>query len=135
MKNIAEILKNCPSGTKLYSPICGECEFLYIDGNYIYISTPYYMENLCFTKSGKYFHYSDGECLLFPSKENRNWSIFNKPKNLAEEFGKIINNMSDEELNQKLKELEHLHNVGPKADEYLNFLEENKPNFRKAMEE
>lgn len=36
--------------------------------------------------------------------------------------------MSDEELNQKLKELEPLHNVGPKADDYLAFLEENQKN-------
>lgn len=36
--------------------------------------------------------------------------------------------MSDEELNQKLKELEPLHNVGSKADDYLKFLEENKQN-------
>ena len=51
-----------------------------------------------------------------------------KEQNLAEEFRKILDNMSDEELNQKLKELEPLHNVGPKADDYLKFLEENKQN-------
>lgn len=45
-------------------------------------------------------------------------------KNLAEEFRKIIDSMSDEELERKLKELEPLHNVGPKADDYLEFLEE-----------
>lgn len=54
-----------------------------------------------------------------------------KEQNLAEEFRKIIDNMSDEELNQKLKELEHLHNVGPKADDYLAFLEENRQKFKK----
>lgn len=53
-------------------------------------------------------------------------------KNLAEEFRKRIDNMSDEELNQKLKELEPLHNVGPKADDYLEFLEENKQKFKKG---
>ena len=53
-------------------------------------------------------------------------------KNLAEEFRKIIDNMSDEELNQKLRELKPLHNVGPKADEYLEFLEENKQKFKKG---
>ena len=51
-------------------------------------------------------------------------------KNLAEEFRKIIDNMSDEELNQKLKELEPLHNVGLKADDYLAFLEEKQKNKR-----
>ena len=56
----------------------------------------------------------------------------NMEKNLAEEFRKRIDNMSDEELNQKLKELEPLHNVGPKADDYLEFLEENKQKFKKG---
>ena len=55
-----------------------------------------------------------------------------KEQNLAEEFRKIIDNMSDEELNQKLKELEPFHNVGPKADDYLAFLEENKQKFKKG---
>lgn len=54
-------------------------------------------------------------------------------KNLAEEFRKIIDSMSDEELNRKLKELEPLHNVGPKADEYLAFLEENKEVLEKQL--
>lgn len=31
--NIAKILKNCPEGTKLYSPIFGELELVYIKDN------------------------------------------------------------------------------------------------------
>ena len=53
--------------------------------------------------------------------------------NLAEEFRKIIDNMSDEELNQKLKKLEPLHNVGPKVDDYLAFLEENKQKLNNTI--
>ena len=53
-----------------------------------------------------------------------------KEQNLVEEFRKIIDNMSDEELERKLKELEPLHNVGPKADDYLEFLEENKQKLK-----
>lgn len=30
MINIAEILKNCPKETKLYSPICGDCRLIKI---------------------------------------------------------------------------------------------------------
>ena len=30
MINIADILKDCPKGTKLYSPICGECRLIKI---------------------------------------------------------------------------------------------------------
>lgn len=57
-----------------------------------------------------------------------------KEQNLAEEFRKIIDNMSDEELNQKLKELEPLHNVGPNADDYLEFLGVNKQKFNNTIE-
>lgn len=49
-------------------------------------------------------------------------------ENLAEKFRKIIDNMSDEELNQKFKELEPLNNIGPKVDDYLAFLEEKQKN-------
>ena len=30
MINKADILKDCPKGTKLYSPICGNCKLLKI---------------------------------------------------------------------------------------------------------
>ena len=82
MTNIAEILKNCPRGTKLYSPICGECEFSKIayDDDHI--------EVIACDKSHRFFSFYDdgryiqdiGECLLFPSKDNRDWSKFGKLK-------------------------------------------------------
>lgn len=76
--NITEILKNYPKGTKLYSPVCGECKLISIDDG-VY---PIYVENeggytFYFTEDGKYT--SKGECLLFPSKENRDWNTI-KPK-------------------------------------------------------
>lgn len=73
--NIAEILKDCPKGTKLYSPLCGECNLSEIDG-YIRIfdsNVNYYY----FYHDGSYV--KTGECLLFPSKENRDWSKFQRP--------------------------------------------------------
>lgn len=83
MENIAEILKGCPKGTKLYSPICGEC-YLYwvVDGGKVDGEIVVYDNN-----RSKYSFYKDGtqhpmgECLLFPSKENRDWSTFNHIKN------------------------------------------------------
>ena len=35
MINIAEILKDCPKGTKLYSPLCGECQLYSVENNII----------------------------------------------------------------------------------------------------
>ena len=87
--NLAKILEGCPRGTKLYSPIFGEVTFSEItDDAWLPISTinaaGYYST---FTKRGYYYdNFEDegAECLLFPSKEQRDWSKFerfwDKPK-------------------------------------------------------
>lgn len=73
--NIAEILRNKPEDTKLYSPIFGECVFRYIkdETNDICVKTQY-DEIRFFNFEGLYNE--GGECLLFPSKEMRDWSKF-----------------------------------------------------------
>lgn len=81
--NLAEILKDCPEGTKLYSPVFGEVEFESINdiiGPIVVTTNTGNAE--CFTADGKMYTYYNGECLLFPSKEQRDWSKFNveKPK-------------------------------------------------------
>lgn len=70
--NIAEILKDKPKGTKLYTPIFGEVKYdsvLLGDIKVLYSCTDkhFYMD-------GKFC--MNGECLLFPSKEMRDWSKF-----------------------------------------------------------
>ena len=83
--NLVEILKDCPKCTKLYSTIFGEVEFIECDNLYQIIvikETKYY----CFTSEGvfifKGIKYNTGECTLFPSKDQRDWSKFKvkKPK-------------------------------------------------------
>ena len=82
--NLVEILKDCPEGTKLYSPIIGEVVFKRIkDCEYpeYPIVTRRGNRILSFTKEGLFF--SEGECImLFPSKDQRDWSKFKikKPK-------------------------------------------------------
>lgn len=98
--NLTKILKGCPKGTKLYSSSYGEVEFESIDyslhcpikviGNVYYL---YY-----FTKEGKLV--DTGECTLFPSRTQRDWSKFerlwDKPKvekfdvNTLHPFDKVI---------------------------------------------
>ena len=82
--NLVEILKYCPKGTKLYSPALGEVDFVAIN-NYdrtypIIVKTK--DGTFCFTKQGKLYDIEQSECLLFPSKDQRDWSKFNikKPK-------------------------------------------------------
>lgn len=97
--NLVEILKNAPKGTKLYSPICGECELDNVNSNDTtypiackYNDREGYLVSISFTAEGRYSYYSNGECLLFPSKENRDWSTFkvpNKHKHF-EPFQKVL---------------------------------------------
>ena len=79
MKTVADYLKNAPKGTKLYSPIFGECEFDHVSpSDSIYVR--YKDTQIEFNKYGQFsLDNSDGECLLFPSKEEREWSNYQLP--------------------------------------------------------
>lgn len=98
--NIAEILKDTPKGTRLWSPICGECMFQYIDHIAIHfpivcLAVDKYGQKtqVLFTKYGRmYSIFAYGECVLFPSKENRDWSTFKVPKKRKhfEPFQKVL---------------------------------------------
>ena len=82
--NLTKILKGCPKGTKLYSSSYGEVEFESIDYSLHcpikVIGNVYYL--YFFTKEGKLV--DTGECTLFPSRTQRDWSKFerfwDKPK-------------------------------------------------------
>lgn len=74
--NIAEILRNCPKGTNLYSPIFGEVKLVGVDKKYITCRTSDGFED-SFQYDGKYMaKYHDSECMLFPSRDQRDWSKF-----------------------------------------------------------
>ena len=80
--NLVEILKDCPKGTKLYSTVFGEVELDSIDvvsSHPICVVFPSGDDS--FTKDGKMFDGCDGECVLFPSREQRDWSKFNPHTN------------------------------------------------------
>lgn len=78
--NIAEILKDMPKGTKLYSSACGKCELKEADDKSFKIS--FYSSKSGFMNGGEGTFgkngnlYDDGECIVFPSKEMRDWSKF-----------------------------------------------------------
>ena len=80
--DLTKILKYCPKGTKLYSTIFGEVEFIECDILHQIIvakENKYYY----FTSQGAFYFerikYHVGECTLFPSKEQRDWSKFTAP--------------------------------------------------------
>lgn len=93
MINVAEKLKGCPKGTKLYSPLFGEVEFVRIEIGSIIVKVldngiPY--SNVTFTAEGKLYNIEQSECLLFPSKDNRDWNKFNLPANTFKPFDKVL---------------------------------------------
>lgn len=78
--NIAKILKDKPQGTKLYSSACGKCELKEADDKSFKVS--FYSSKFGFMNGGEGTFdkngnlYDDGECVIFPSKEMRDWSKF-----------------------------------------------------------
>ena len=78
--NLVEILKDCPKGTKLYSIVYGEVEFEEIGNGGFPVKYVKSDDSLgSATAQGLLLSCFDGECTLFPSKEQRDWSKF-KPK-------------------------------------------------------
>ena len=86
--DLTEILKDCPKGTKFYTSIFGEVEFDSIDYDKIYPINIRSSENNTeyLTADGKLYEFFDGECILFPSREQRSWSKFTAPWIKKERF-------------------------------------------------
>ena len=82
--NIVEILKDKPQGTKLYSSACGKCKLEEVDDKSFKIS--FYNSKFGFMNGGEGYLdkngklYDDGECVVFPSKEMRDWRKFDWKK-------------------------------------------------------
>ena len=88
--DLTKILDGCPEGTKFYSSNYGNVQFTSIN-----LASPYPIRlmaknadnditDVSVTKRGTHHSHFDGECTLFPSKEQRDWSKFvrfwDKPK-------------------------------------------------------
>lgn len=105
--DLTKILDGCPVGTMFYSSIYGEVSFVGINISCWYpIELASYKKNQCpaehvfYAKNGNYNFSYDGECTLFPSKDQRDWSKFerfwDKPKkekfdvNTLQPFDKVL---------------------------------------------
>lgn len=79
--NLVEILKDCPEGTKLYSTVYGDVEFDGINKRKVFsvkfIKSDGYRGSV--TAQGLVLSCYDGECTLFPSREQRDWDLFTVP--------------------------------------------------------
>lgn len=92
--DIYEILEDIPDGTPLYTPMCGNVELRCLQDNKeepeaIITITSNGVE-YTFDKNGKYVE--EGEVLLFPSKEMRDWSKFFKKGDV------LVSNDSDSHI-------------------------------------
>lgn len=86
--DLTKILKDCPKGTKLYSSVHGEVSFIRIIDEFSFHPIEVLLDDgrsRGYSTDGKYNKTYNGECILFPSREMRDWSKFkapwlNKPK-------------------------------------------------------
>lgn len=91
--DLTKILKDCPRGWKFYSSVSGVVEFLEVLDNAQDIQRLKYPiklmedsgENYYVSREGRH-RYRLGECTLFPSKDQRDWSKFTAPWYKKEQF-------------------------------------------------
>ena len=89
--DLTKILKDCPNRFKLYTPLMGEVVFIKVSECTLPLPVMTLHSSgiyLSFTKEGYYFNFNnkDSECLLFPSKDQRDWSKFTAPWYKKEKF-------------------------------------------------
>ena len=81
--DLTKILKDCPKGTEFYHAGYGKVWFCGINLDCSYPIRLSFSEEIsddeCVTSKGFIHKNYDGECLLFPSKDQRDWSKFTAP--------------------------------------------------------
>ena len=87
--DLTKILKDCPKGTKFYSSIHGDllysCMYLRLSVSKITFTKPDSISSVDYYRDGKYYT-NQGECTIFPSKDQRDWSKFCAPWLKKERF-------------------------------------------------
>ena len=85
--DLTKILKDCPKGTKFYTSVWGEASFERIlERRFYTIGIDTLSGYKYLTKEGRYINADDAECILFPSKDQRDWSKFTAPWYKKERF-------------------------------------------------
>ena len=84
--NLVKILDGCPVGTVFYHSTYGDVQFVCLNPGSVYPITMRTNKDAItsLTRDGRCDHDYDGECQLFPSKDQRDWFKFerfwDKPK-------------------------------------------------------
>ena len=100
--DLTKILDGCPAGTEFYHVVFGKVAFKGVsEGEFpIRLEPIDRYRQIFLTKDGKLWSMYNGECTLFPSKDQRDWSKFvrfwDKPKiekfdpNTLQPFDKVV---------------------------------------------
>ena len=125
--DLTKILEGCPDGTEFYSSVFGNVRFVKITlfNTILMMTTTTYQS---FAKDGR-MYYGVGECTLFPSKDQRDWSKFerfwDKPEkverfdpNTLKPFDKIL-----------VRKVYTPWNISPWSCEYFNYIHPNTPHL------
>ena len=106
--DLTKILKDCPKDTKLYSSTFGQVEFQYIIQGALYPIIIKLKNGVVekLTPIGALFSNYEGECILFPSKCQRDWSKFTAPwykkdkfdPNTLKPFDKVLGRDADNRI-------------------------------------
>ena len=77
--DLTKILEGCPVGTEFYSTLYGKVTLMRVYHNAAFPIVIVTGQGLmALTSDGKYFDQYDGECTLFPSKDQRDRSKFER---------------------------------------------------------
>lgn len=97
--NIAEILKSvgAKEGYPLYSTLLGDCRLRSIAGDGAITVENGHVTHIL-QPNGRFYKYQKGECTLFPSKDNRDWSTVKpeKPECSFKPYDKVL--VRDEDM-------------------------------------
>ena len=97
--DLTKILKDCPEGTKLYSPVFGDVEFVKVCQNdSVDFPIEFKLSDNSLnsvTTDGRLYEEFNGECILFPSKDQRDWDKFTAPLYKKEKFDQTTLNPFD----------------------------------------
>lgn len=88
--NLSKILRDCPKGTKLYSPLFGVVKFEEISEDWNFVCVRKDKDIWTFTYDARFLfgigNSKSAEIMLFPSKDQRDWSKFITKQSKMEEL-------------------------------------------------
>ena len=88
--NLSKILRDCLKGTKLYSPLFGVVKFEEISEDWNFVCVRKGKDIWTFTYDARFLfgisNSKSAEIMLFPSKDQRDWSKFNVPDKIESKF-------------------------------------------------